>query len=173
MLLSGVSTVFSQGAKSNEADYFQSDLQQSQMRKLDALIGKWTGEGWILRGAEREEFVGTETVQKKINGLALLVEGRFTRKTDTSHVIHETLAILSFNPKTKEYEFKAHLASGSSNQMKFDIVGEAFEWGIEFPGNKILYTITINDGMWKEVGNISRDGGKTWTQFFEMNLKKP
>ncbi|MGI9055141.1 MAG: hypothetical protein ACR2F2_04990 [Pyrinomonadaceae bacterium] len=43
---------------------------------------------------------------------------------------------------------------------------------MDIPGNKILYIITIKDGVWNEVGKFSRDNGKTWVQLFEMNLKK-
>ena len=156
----------------SEADYFKTDLQKTEMRKLDAMTGKWSGEGWIQRGAVREEFVGTENVQKKLDGLALLVEGRFTDKKDSSKVIHETLAVLTYNTKNDVYDFKTYLASGNGGNFTLNDVGETFEWGMNFPGNKIHYIITIKNGVWNEVGKVSRDEGKTWTQFFEMNLKK-
>jgi len=43
---------------------------------------------------------------------------------------------------------------------------------LSFPGTKILYTISFKDGIWNEIGKMSRDEGKTWFQFFEMKLKK-
>lgn len=155
-----------------ENKMYQTDLQKTEMQKLDALVGRWSGDGWIQQGANRSEFTGTENVQRKIDGLALLIEGRFTDKKDSSKVIHETLAVLNYNPKTSIYDFKTYLASGAGGNFTFKANAANYEWGMDFPGNKILYTITIKDGVWNEIGKISRDDGKTWIQFFEMNLKK-
>ena len=158
--------------KENMAGQFQVDLQKTEMQKLDKMIGKWWGAGWIQQGKNREEFTGTENVQKKLDGLALLVEGRFTAKNEPEKVIHETLAVLSYNTKTNIYDFKTYLANGSGGNFIFSLISGGYEWGMNFPGNKIVYTITIKDGVWNEIGKVSRDDGKTWFQFFEMNLKK-
>ncbi len=158
--------------KENMPEQDQTGMLKTEMLKLDKMVGKWSGEGWIQQGAKREEFVGTENVQVKLDGLALLFEGRFTDKKDSSKVIHETLAVLNYNPNSKIYDFKTYLASGRTGDFTFKTGENNYEWGMEFPGGKILYTITIKDGVWNEVGKISRDGGKTWIQFFEMNLKK-
>lgn len=165
----GTATVFSQ---ENETDQFQAGLQRSEMAKLDKMVGKWSGAGWIQQGAKREEFTGTENVQRKLGGLGLLIEGRFTDKKQPDKVIHETLAVLAYNTRTKIYDFKTYLANGSGGNFTFAVKGENFEWGMDFPGTKILYTISFKDGVWNEIGKVSRDEGKTWLQFFEMNLKK-
>ena len=171
LLLAGFSTVFSQ-EKGNSGGQSNVDLQKSEMQKLDVLAGKWSGAGWIQQGAARAEFTGTENVQKKLDGLALLVEGRFTDQKDSTKVIHETLAVLTYNPKTEIYDFRTYLASGMSGNFTFKTTETGYEWGMDFPGSKIVYDITVKDGTWHEVGKISRDDGKNWTQFFEMNLKK-
>ena len=169
VFLFGISTVFSQ---ENVTDRFQTETQKIEMAKLDKMIGKWSGAGWIQQGAKREEFTGTENVQRKLGGLAVLIEGRFTDKNQPDKVIHETLAVLSYNTNTKIYDFKTYLANGSGGNFTFGAKGENFEWGLNFPGTKILYTISFKDGVWNEIGKMSRDDGKTWNQFFEMNLKK-
>lgn len=168
-LLLSFMTVFSQ---ENTAGQFQADLQKSEMRKLDKMVGKWSGAGWIQQGKNRAEFKGTENVQRKLDGLALLVEGKFTDTKDASKVIHETLAVLSYNPKTSIYDFRTFLANGSGGNFTLTTTETGYEWGLNFPGSKILYTITIKDGVWNEIGKMSRDDGKNWFQFFEMNLKK-
>ena len=170
-LLFSFAGVFAQ-EKANAAGQFQADLQKTEMLKLDKMIGKWTGEGWIQQGKNRDEFTGTENVQKKLDGLALLVEGRFTAKNEPARVIHETLAVLTYNPRTNIYDFNTFLANGSNGKFILNTTETGYEWGLNFPGSKILYTITIKNGMWNEVGKMSRDEGKTWFQFFEMNLKK-
>ncbi|MDQ3373255.1 MAG: hypothetical protein M3521_05145, partial [Acidobacteriota bacterium] len=73
------------------------EAKRAEMKKLDRLVGQWQGTGWIQQGKNRETFAGTENVQRKINGLALLVEGNFKNKEGV--VIHETLAVLSPNLK--------------------------------------------------------------------------
>ena len=170
-IMLGCASVFAQEKKEGMAETDAVNLQKTEMRKLDKMVGKWSGEGWIQQGAQRAEFVGTENVQQKLDGLALLIEGRFTDKKDSSKVIHETLAILTRNLKTEIYDFKTYLANGRSGDFTFKANANNYEWGLDFPGSKILYTITIKDGIWNEVGKMSRDDGKTWTQFFEMNLK--
>ena len=164
-------TVFSQ-EKENMAQLYQAELQRTEMQKLDKMIGKWSGSGWIQQGKNREEFTGTENVQQKLYGLALLIEGRFTAKNEPTKVIHETLAVFSYNTKTNVYDFRTYLADGNGGNFTMIKTDSGYEWGMNFPGNRVLYTITIKDGIWNEIGKMSRDEGKTWFQFFEMNLKK-
>lgn len=158
-------------AQANEAEI---GTKRAEMKKLDELIGQWKGPGWIERGKERENFVGTETVQKKLDGLALLVEGRFTAKVPPKNeekVIHETLAVLSYNSKTKIYDFNTFLANGITGQHEFKAAESGWIWGFQFPQGSIRYFIKIENDTWMETGEISMDG-KTWRKFFEMNLQK-
>lgn len=164
----GVISVFGQ----EQTDQYKAGIQKSEMAKLDKMIGKWAGSGWIQRGSTREEFVGAEIVQRKIDGVALLVEGRFTAKNEPSRVIHETLAVLSYNPKTNIYDFKTYLSTGNKGDFIFGINGDDYEWKMDFPNMKVVYNISIKNGVWHEIGKSSLDGGKSWYQFFEMTLKK-
>lgn len=147
--------------------------KRSEMKKLEQLVGQWKGSGWSQQGKERVSFVGTETVQRKIDGLALLVEGRFTAKMPGGEekVIHETLAVLSYNPQTKIYDFNTFLASGAVGKHELKIVEDGWEWGFKIPQGVIRYKIKIADNTWTEIGEIMMNG-KDWTKFFEMNLKK-
>lgn len=76
--------------------------QQEAMKKVDFLIGTWQGNGWILLGkGKRETFTNTETVQSKINGTVLLVEG--VGKNSENKIVHGALATLSFNTERQSY----------------------------------------------------------------------
>ena len=145
------------------------ELQRSEVKKLESMVGQWKGSGWIQQGAKRETFTGTETVQRKIDGLALLVEGRFT--DPQGKVIHETLAVLAFDPKLKSYRFRTYLASGISGEHDLKIVPDAYLWGFSFTGGEVRYTIKTANDVWLEIGEFSKDG-KTWVKFFEMKLEK-
>lgn len=145
------------------------ELQRAEVKKLESLVGKWQGSGWIMHEGKRETFTGSETVQRKLNGLALLVEGKFTNPE--GRVIHETLAILTFNAKESKYNFRTYLASGTSGEHDFKLIPDGYEWGFQMPAGTIRYTIKTANEVWAEIGEFSKDG-KTWTKFFEMNLNK-
>ena len=143
----------------------------AEMKKLDKLVGTWKGSGWIQRGKERENFTGAETVQSKLGGLAVLVEGKHFDAA--GKVIHETLAVLSYNPQKKAYDFATYLANGVAGVNELKAVGDHYEWGFEIPNfGTMRYTIRIENNKWLEIGEISRDGGNTWTKNFEMTLDK-
>lgn len=145
------------------------ELQRAEVKKVESLVGQWKGGGWIQQGAKRETFTGTETVQRKLDGLALLVEGRFTNPE--GKVIHETLAILDFNEKDSKRRFRTYLASGRSGEYELKLLSDGYEWGFQTSMGTIRYTIKTANDVWFETGEFSRDG-KTWTKFFEMKLEK-
>ena len=144
-------------------------LQRAEVKKVESLVGHWKGSGWIQQGAKRETFTGTETVQRKLDGLALLVEGKFTNAE--GKVIHETLAVLDFNEKDSKYRFRTYLASGRSGEYELKLVSDGYEWGFQSPMGTVRYTIKMTSDVWFETGEFSKDG-KTWIKFFEMKLDK-
>lgn len=149
--------------------------QLVEMKKLDQMVGQWKGTGWIDTQAGRQTFQGTETVQKKLNGLALLVEGRFTNTSPGAkpdEVIHETLAVLSYDEGSKGYKFNTYLAGGMKGEHELKLIDGGWQWFIQFPGGQIRYTTKFDSGSWVEGGEMTRDGGATWRKFFEMTLKR-
>ncbi len=145
------------------------ELQRTEVKKLESMVGQWKGSGWIQQGAKRETFTGTENVQRKLDGLALLVEGKFTNPE--GKIIHETLAVLSFDAKVKNFRFRTYLASGMSGEHDLKVVADGYEWGFQSPMGTIRYTIKTANDVWFEIGEFSKDG-KTWVKFFEMKLDR-
>ena len=147
----------------------------SEMQALDELVGVWKGKGWMKRGNQKFHFAGKEVIQKKLNGLTLLVEGQFSAKMPPSNeekVIHETLAILSYNAtKPNVFNFKTYLLNGFGGNHDFKRNGDKWEWGFSNAKSKTRYLIKIENNQWIEIGESSTDG-KNWTQFFEMILDK-
>src|SRR5437868_9229556 len=73
--------------------------QRAEMKKLDWLVGEWKGAGWIQMGPQgRKEFAITETVQGKLDGLVLLIEGQGKSKEDGS-TVHTALALASYDER--------------------------------------------------------------------------
>lgn len=144
--------------------------RRDEMKKLDYMVGQWKGTGWMERQGGRETFAGTETVQSKLGGLGLLIEGNFKNKEGA--VIHETLAILSYDEKTKIYNFRTYLANGSVGDHVLTLTQGGWSWGIKYPQGEVRFTFKLTDkGDWLEIGEFSMDG-KSWRQFLELNLKK-
>jgi len=168
-MLSSASFAAAQDGK-NMQPLEAAEAKRSEMKKLDGLVGQWSGSGWTMREKGRETFTGTETVQRKLNGLALLVEGNFKDKDGA--IVHETLAVLSPNTKTKNYDFRTYLANGINGEHELKAVGGSWQWGFQIPNGIIRYDIKIENDTWIEIGEMSRDDGKTWIKFFEMNLKR-
>jgi hypothetical protein len=170
ILLAFISLVFCVSIAFGQVDKASVETSRTEMKKLDAMVGKWQGSGWMQQGKERETFTGGENVQRKIDGLALLVEGKFANKENV--VIHETLAVLSYNSTSKDYDFNTFLFDGRKGQYTLKAAGENWQWGFSFPGGTIRYTINLTADTWHEIGEMSMDDGKTWRQIFEMTLKK-
>lgn len=145
------------------------EKKRVEMQKLDAMIGEWEGDGWTQMGAQRSRFKGFERVQKKIGGLALLVEGKFSDAS--GNTVHETLAVLSYEPKKSVYVFKTYLADGNTSETDFQIVQNGWSWGLDTPRGKMRYTTQMTADTWLEIGEISPDGDN-WTKFFEMKLNR-
>lgn len=142
----------------------------TEMKKLDYMVGEWKGTGWMERPGARETFAGTETIQSKLGGLALLVEGKF--KDKDGKVVHETLAVISYDEKTKNYNFRTYLANGSVGDHELKLIEGGWQWGTSFPQGQIRFTFKLTDkGEWHEIGEFSQDG-KSWRQFLQMDLQR-
>lgn len=146
----------------------------AEMKKLQPLVGEWKGGGWIQMGPSKQEFQSTETVESRLGGVVLMVEGRHHDKADATRLVHHALGAISYNLRSKEFEFRAYTAAGQSITASARTRDNGIEWGFTPPGSdiKIRYFIRLNDGgEWLETGEMSRDGN-TWQPFFEMRLKR-
>ena len=147
-----------------------SDEHRNAMSQLEFLIGQWEGEGWMMtQSGTKETFKQTEHIQWKLDKSLILVEGKGMSEEE---IVHNALALISFDPNTSTYRFQSHLANGRSGEYTGEMIEEdAFRWTIEVPGRTIRYTITLNDqGQWFETGEFKM--GEQWMQFFEMTLEK-
>lgn len=152
--------------------------QVAAMQKLTPWAGQWRGSGWVLTwpSRTRQEFTITETVQSKLGGRVLLVEGLGRGKDPSSGAeidTHVTLAVLSYDEKAQTYRFRTHEASGRALDAEARPIDGGLEWGFrdEDSGSTIRFTIRLDGNRWHEVGEASRDG-KTWHKFLEMTLER-
>jgi hypothetical protein len=153
------------------------DAQRDAMKKLDFLVGEWKGESWSeFVPGKRQTSQGTETVQSKLDGLLLTMEGVHRRKTDDKEegkITHSAFAVTSYDEKAKQYRVQAYTSRGQYVEAQAKVAEKRLEWGFKIPEfGDVRYTVTIDDkGRWFETGEVSQDG-KEWRRFFEMTLER-
>jgi hypothetical protein len=147
-----------------------SDPGLEAMKAVAVMEGRWEGGGWMRMGpGEPERSVGEETVESRLDGRVLVIEGKHWTP-DRSRVVHHAFAVLSYDAAKKEYRFSTHLANGRSGDYPLRVEDGAIIWEMDSPGGRIRYTIRIEGDRWHEVGHIERQG--QWSQFFEMDLRR-
>lgn len=146
------------------------------MKPFLPAVGKWRGEGWMQMGpGEPQRAVSEETVEMRLDGLVLVVEGLHHAKLadgTAGKVVHHALAIASADP-AGGFRFSTFLADGRAADARGNWENGKFVWAPPAPpGRQIRYVIdwTVAD-RWSEIGEMSTDG-TTWTKFFEMNLSR-
>ena len=148
-----------------------------QMKKLDFLVGQWKGEGWVeYRPGQRVTVAATESVQRRLGGEVLLVEGIGRNKIENERselTGHDAIALMFFDSKTGSFRFQAHRARGTSVDTELKVTPGGFEWGFQDErAGTLRFTMKLTDkGEWFEIGEMSRDG-KTWYKFVETTLQR-
>jgi hypothetical protein len=152
-------------------------VQRDAIKKLGWLVGQWKGESWAeYRPGQRAYIKMTETIQSKLDGTTLVIEGLGKRKisdTQEGEVVHNALAVVSYDEKAKRYRWQAwRVPGGSFIDTELKVGDSTFEWGMQSPQGSVRFTIRQNEkGEWFEIGEHSQDG-KSWTKFFEMTLRR-
>ncbi len=174
MLLAGLllANVFTLQAQHQMGD-------REKMKIFEGWAGRWEGEGWMQMGpGEPKKAKVEEQITPKLDGLVYLVEGvgkALNPETHADEIVHQAVAMLSYDKYTGQYKFRTHVKSGHSTDAWFNVISDGkYQWGFDIPNRgKIRYTITVDAkaGTWNEVGEYAQDGN-TWMKNFEMNLTK-
>lgn len=145
---------------------------RTEMKKMQWMIGKWEGEAWYMQGQDKKvTLVQTENIQSQLDGLVFTIEGIGREK---EKMVFHAFAVLSFDTSAKKYLMRAFTKEGNFIDAETRMEEKAFVWGFTNPQlGKVRYTISLTDpNIWYEVGEFSRDDGKTWFKFVELNLKR-
>jgi len=144
---------------------------QAAMRPFDRWIGDWSGSGWSTSATgERTEFTLVETVQRKVGGTVLLLEGRGTTASGT--VTHDGLVVLYYDEKAGGYRWNGHDLGRAPVDAEAKLVDGGLEWSIGAGrGATVRFRIQFDEKRWHEVGEVSADG-KIWNRFMEMILAR-
>jgi hypothetical protein len=153
------------------ADMPDKAAHQAAMQKLAFLVGEWEGSGSVAMGpGPRQTFAQTERIQFKHEGTLLLIEGQ-GKSSANGQIAHDALAVVSFDPATGQYRFRSFAAVGRFADTTATVSGNTLVWGLNLGTMKTRFTIKVENGVWREIGERSSDD-KTWTPFFEMTVKR-
>src|SRR5258708_32553971 len=149
------------------------EAQRAAMKKLDFLIGKWTGEARVLRGpGEPGEMIQTEEAQYKLDGLVLLIEGIGRTKSDGKPAL-QALGMITYDDVSETYRFRAfNDGRFLETELKLLDGGKAIAWGFTFGQIKTSSVLRINEkGEWTELGEITI-GSQAPRKFMELTVRR-
>jgi hypothetical protein len=143
-----------------------------RMAPFDWLLGEWRGSGWTtLPDGSRHRFESHELVSTKLSGNALLIEGRHHEPGRPDRLVHDALALITWDNRASGYRFRSALANGMGGDFPVEPTPDGFTWRIDTPGGAVVYTVTHANGVWTERGRRTGSDGRT-VDFFEMTLRR-
>lgn len=143
---------------------------------FDFINGTWEGSGWMMTDKGKINATITEKVQCKLDCSAYLVEGMGTKMDSATNkmiVVHDALGVIVYDKTKAKWVLKAFKKEGTT-ESDIEFLGEKkFRWSMDIPGRgTIRYTTDLSSGKWVEIGEFSRDNGKTWMPVMSMTLEK-
>jgi hypothetical protein len=147
--------------------------QREAMKKLDFLIGKWTGEARLLRApAASVELLQTEEAQYKLDGLIVVIEGVGRTKFGVRPVL-QALGIVSYDDETQTYRLRAfNDGRFLESQVKLLAEGQGMTWGFALGEIRTNSVLRINErGEWTELAEISI-GSQPLKKLLELTVRK-
>src|SRR5215470_16977879 len=129
------------------------EAQRLAMKKLDFLVGRWTGEARMARGpGETKELVQTEEAGYKLDGLILVIEGVGLAKSTGAPVL-QAFGIISYEDETQTYRMRAfNDGRFLETEIKLLEEGKGMTWGFTLGEIRTKSLLRINEpGEWTEL----------------------
>ena len=149
------------------------EAQRAAMKKLDFLVGKWSGETHILRGpGEPLQLVQTEEAQYKLDGLILIIEGVGRTKSDGKPAL-QALGIVSYDDAAGTYRMRAYNDGRYlETEVKLIETGKGIAWGFALGEIRTSSILRINEkGEWTELHEITI-GAQPTRKFMELTVAR-
>lgn len=139
--------------------------QATAMKQIDFMKGRWLGRGYrLMPDGKRYDYTQTMTIEGKGGGILLAIEGLSLRHgADAAKPGGGSFAVVSYDERTKTYDFRS-FGFGELIPATAKLVRpQVFEWTTAGP---LMLRFTVDGtmpGEWRETGERSTDGGKTWS----------
>lgn len=130
------------------------EAQREAMRKLEFLAGHWSGPVTIVRGpGEPLRLTQTETVQFKLDGLVLFIEGKSTGADGKAQF--EALATIAYDEEAGKYRIRAY-NDGHYLDTELTVQPDGFTWGFQSGPAHIVNTMRLTpQGQWQETTEVT------------------
>jgi hypothetical protein len=148
------------------------EFQRAAMKRLDFLVGEWSGEASVARGpAVVVELEQSEVAQFKLDGLVLLIEGIGRTKSDGKLAL-QALGLISFDDASGSYRMRAY---NDGRWLETDVKlledGKGLSWGFSLGDISTKSVLRINDkGEWTELAEITI-GGRPPQKLMELVVR--
>jgi hypothetical protein len=141
-------------AKTQQPSTSNIEVQREAMRKLAFLAGHWSGPVTIVRGpGETVHLTQTESVEYKLDGLVLLLEGRSTGGDGKAQFA--ALATIAYDEAAHAYRIRAY-NGGHYLDTEVTVLPDGFSWGFEGGPAHIVNTMHLTpQGQWQEATDVS------------------
>jgi len=149
------------------------NVQRAEMKKLEWMVGNWKGTGWAEMGPQgRKEFTQTETIQSKVDGLVLVVEGRGESK-DNGSTLHNTWAFVSYDERIQTFHWRSFTGEGRLTDAKTTVNAEMVQWEFQMPQlGRFRYTRTRTEKGECFVMGEREEDNHTWHKLIEYTLRR-
>jgi len=133
------------------------EAQRAAMKKLDFLVGEWSGHASAARGpGVIVELEQSEVAQFKLDGLVLMIEGVGRNKSDGQFAL-QALGLISFDDVSGRYRMRAY---NDGRWLESDVTlledGKSLSWGFSLGEISTKSVLRINDkGAWTELAEIT------------------
>jgi hypothetical protein len=147
--------------------------QRAAMDRLAPLVGAWDGPAAVTFPGPSTAHQ-TERVERELDGLLLVVRGAgYVTAERTGATVFAAFAVISFNERTNAYEVRSYNAGYSVTAAGEFLADGAFRWSFAAGGPvQMRFTIRIDGDSWREIGEMSRDGGATWIEMVSLDLRR-
>ena len=149
------------------------EAQRAALKKLDFLVGRWSGEARVLRGTDEPlQLIQTEEAQYKLDGLILIIEGTGKTKAD-GNVALQALGIVSYDDEAGTYRMRAY---NDGRYLETDLTlsenGKGVTWGFALGEIRTTSMLRINEkGEWTELTEITI-GSHPARKFMEVTVSR-
>jgi hypothetical protein len=150
------------------------EAQRAALKKLDFLVGNWSGETRIFRvpGEPPLELMQTEEAQYKLDGLILVIEGVGKTKAEGKAAL-QAFGIVSYDDEDGTYHMRAYNDGRYlETNLKLSSEGKGIDWGFALGEIKTSSVLRINaKGEWTEQTEIAI-GSQPARKFMELRVSR-
>lgn len=143
------------------------------MKKLDFLVGKWSGEAHVFRAPTQPiELAQAEDAYYKLDGLVLIIEGIGRNRSD-GKVALQALGVVSYDDEAGAYRMRAYNDGRyMETELKLSESGKGLSWGFALGEVKTSSVLQINEkGQWTELTDITV-GSQPTRKFMELTVNR-